>query len=132
MKSMFRMSLCAVVVGGLVWTAMNLGVDPAQGTSTVDQASVVAPSGTDASLAARYHLRKRTGRFFDRAKVAARYHLRKRTDAFYDRAGSNEVAARYHLRKRTEAFYDRAGSNEVAARYHLRKRTSRFYDRAVG
>jgi hypothetical protein len=135
-------------------------------------------------LAARYHLRKRTTRFFQRAKgyhrfdrgnrydrrrsitpaprpagaegepasaeqpdLAARYHLRTRTTRFFQRAIAADLsapkdlqlAARYHLRTRTTRFFQRAVAADLtasqdlhlAARYHLRTRTTRFFQRAV-
>lgn len=40
--------------------------------------------------------------------VAARYHLRSRTERFFKRSTDSDVAARYHLRKRTKRFFGRS------------------------
>lgn len=40
--------------------------------------------------------------------VAARYHLRSRTERFFKRSTDSDVAARYHLRKRTKRFFARS------------------------
>jgi uncharacterized protein YbcC (UPF0753/DUF2309 family) len=40
--------------------------------------------------------------------VAARYHLRSRTERFFKHSTDGDVAARYHLRKRTKRFFGRS------------------------
>jgi hypothetical protein len=40
--------------------------------------------------------------------VAARYHLRSRTERFFKRSTDSDVAARYHLRTRTKRFFGRS------------------------
>ena len=40
--------------------------------------------------------------------VAARYHLRSRTERFFKRSTDSDVAGRYHLRKRTKRFFGRS------------------------
>lgn len=40
--------------------------------------------------------------------LAARYHQRSRTERFFKRSTSRDVAARYHLRKRTKRFFGRS------------------------
>ena len=40
--------------------------------------------------------------------VAARYHLRSRTERFFKRSTDGDVAGRYHLRKRTKRFFKRS------------------------
>lgn len=141
MLSLRRVSVALAVTGGLVWMISGLA------TATVSQpthpdvvASPDAPTDVTAGeaepteLAARYHLRKRTKRFFNRAKgrrVAARYHLRSRSQQFFDRAKGTQVAARYHLRTRSQQFFDRAKGTQVAGRYHLRTRSARFFGRST-
>ncbi len=136
MSNLYRVSIALVFFAGLAWCLSCTATTQPQ----ADHDDATGPLGVESqsddgqSLAARYHQRKRTKRFFDRAKgrrVAARYHLRGRTERFFDRAENDQVAARYHLRGRTERFFDRAESDQVAARYHLRGRTKRFFGRTV-
>ncbi len=154
MSSFGRISIVLALVAVLACFTISL----AKGTPQADDAASKVAAGSETNLdaagtqlAARYHLRKRTSRFFKRGatgssksksrkvsvcqscddeQIAARYHLRGRTSRFFDRVGK-QIAARYHLRGRTSRFFDRAGE-QIAARYHLRGRTSRFFDRAIG
>lgn len=151
MSNFGRISIVLALVAVLACFTISL----ASGTSQTDDAASKVAAGSETNLdaagtqlAARYHLRKRTSRFFKRGatgsksrsrrvsvsqssdadQIAARYHLRGRTSRFFDRVGK-QIAARYHLRGRTSRFFDRVGE-QIAARYHLRGRTSRFFDRA--
>ncbi len=136
MSSLHRVSIALVFFAGLAWCLSGTTTTQPQAghDGTTGPLGVESQSDDGQSLAARYHLRGRTERFFDRAEndqVAARYHLRGRTERFFDRAESDQIAARYHLRGRTERFFDRAENDQIAARYHLRGRTARFFDRTV-
>ncbi len=132
MSNIGRISIALALVAVLACFTISL----AKGTSqTADVASKVA-AGTETSLdaagtqlAARYHLRKRTSRFFKRATKGSKG--RSRTVDVSGSDDEGQIAGRYHLRGRTSRFFDRAGK-QIAARYHLRGRTSRFFDRATG
>lgn len=128
-----RASVVTAAVAGLVCVIWCVALAQSQQPTATDAPAV----SKENSLAARYHLRTRTSRFFRRAaspsrssgvNVRMRRGSRLRHVGAIDREDSQELAARYHLRKRTSKFFDR--SKQVAARYHLRKRSSRFFDRS--
>ncbi|MEE8451444.1 MAG: hypothetical protein V3R99_05990 [Thermoguttaceae bacterium] len=148
MSRFARLSIVLVAVGCLGWAVWGLANEPVQSSINANPTTSSVEAVDSDSLAARYHYRNRTKRFFDRAKgrgirrqnevepaeevqIAARYHLRNRTEKFFDRAKDVKVAARYHLRNRTEKFFDRAKDVKVAARYHLRGRTASFFGRTI-
>ncbi|HUT10715.1 MAG TPA: hypothetical protein VMY42_09475 [Thermoguttaceae bacterium] len=98
MSSLCRVSMASVVAGGLIWTLVALGSTRADLPGEQDgRPAVKSPSEDATLLAARYHLRNRTKRFFDRVggdvsvsedpQLAARYHLRGRTERFFGRVG---------------------------------------------
>jgi len=142
------MSVVLVAVGCLAWAVWGLSNETSPSSARVAPTTSSFEAAESGCLAARYHYRGRTKRFFDRAKgrsgqrqsevapteeveVAARYHLRSRTGKFFDRAKDVKVATRYHLRNRTKNFFDRAKDVKVAARYHFRGRTASFFGRTV-
>lgn len=102
-----------------------------EGPTGLNESEVAPVSSEDTSdqmdcwespaLAARYHLRKRTGRFFERS-----------------RSGQTETRQLPRLRTRRPASQpansslDASEDVELAARYHLRNRTKRFFQRTVG
>jgi len=123
MSRFARISVVLVAVGCLAWTVWALACDGTQPSTDVDPTASSSIEAVDSdTLAARYHYRGRTKRFFDRAKGRRRE---------VEPAEEVQVAARYHLRNRTEKFFDRATDVKVAARYHLRGRTASFFGRTV-
>ncbi len=168
MLSVRRVGIGLVVFGGLVWALGSFSTtqphqSAGQNNGTA-QTAVDGPSDSHALLAARYHLRSRTSRFFQRASSS--YRGRSGSKGYYRsyrrggrRSGAvaveetQQLAARYHLRSRTSRFFRRAvGSGHygsyrsgdrrigavaandtdlLAARYHLRGRTARFFRRAA-
>ncbi len=101
----------------LAWTRVDASRGPAGRESGPAGAEVDAHSS--ATLAARYHLRKRTTRFFDRVKRSSSTR----------RPSPGLLTPRKRGRHASAAMVD---DRWLAGRYHLRKRTSRFYRRTVG
>jgi len=128
MLSVRRVSVVLAVVAGLVWAISSWGgsqalpqldTQDASGTSVQDGSHVAPADANETSLAARYHLRKRTSNFYKRAtrdyrggvKFVPRYRSRyRRIGAVEAHQDSQLLAARYHLRKRTSGFFKRATS----------------------
>ncbi len=128
MSRLRRTSIVAALAAGLFVVVSSLGIESWRGPTGSDRGSAL--SGSDAGestgsavsegvqLAARYHLRGRTTRFFQRA-------------AGPQRSGPAKVKAR---RGRTGRRYGAVASETpdlLAARYHLRGRTGRFFRRAA-
>ncbi len=172
MLSVRRVSVALLAVVGLVWAVSSFAAQEwhsvaGRNDTTVTTATSIAevPSGEETLLAARYHLRSRTSRFFQRAGSSDRGRSGSKGNYRGYRSGrrrfgavaveeTQQLAARYHLRSRTSRFFRRAvgsghygsyrsgdsrigavGANDtdlLAARYHLRGRTARFFRRAIG
>ena len=129
-----RVIVALAIVASLSLVVATFGTTPTHQPAKAGAAAFQGQSDVEMNvseaqqLAARYHLRKRSGRFFRRAVAA-------------DLTPSEELqlAARYHLRTRTTRFFDRAVAADLspseelqlAARYHLRKRSGRFFRRGV-
>ncbi len=101
----------------LAWTRADASGGPAGGQSDSTVAEVDARSS--ATLAARYHQRKRTQRFFDRVKRSSPT----------TRPPGGLLTPRKRGRHAEAAVVD---DRWLAGRYHQRKRTSRFFKRRVG
>ncbi len=76
MLSIRRVGVASVVVAGIVWTVSSFGTPQPDQTASQGNgpaaASVQSQSETGTLLAARYHLRNRTKRFFQRSTRGAR------------------------------------------------------------
>ena len=102
----------AILAASVVWIATSRGQSEAKMT-TPDQQSgqnqLQANDHEGMEIAARYHLRGRTKRFFQRAGGSRTYAPRARTHRFLsvDESQADQIAARYHLRGRTKKFYRR-------------------------
>lgn len=115
MLSLRRVSVALVFAGGLAWAVFGLRTTESHQAVESDSGTVQSPAEADSSsspLAARYHLRKRTSRFFQRSVA----HVEVRSTAGSQRlvpAGDEKthlLAARYHLRNRTARFFRRAAA----------------------
>ena len=116
MSNVLRVSALLVVVGCLAWAVYGFGTaGPAVHDGTPSESAVSSQADDSGALAARYHLRKRTKRFFKRSTVQV-----KPCPVEVKKAEPTAVDPGYDL------------SKKVAARYHYRKRTSRFFRRSVG
>ena len=136
MRTASRVCIALVVLGGLIWAASSLGTSkssqPVSGQGRGTPSVLDGQSGTSPQLAGRYHLRRRTTRFFKRSSGWYRSHrhtVGRRISSVVE--PDSGLAGRYHLRSRTKRFFDRSKSPQLAARYHLRSRTTRFFHRAV-
>jgi len=158
MSRIIQLVVVLTVVGGLAWAVSSFAIaNSDEQTSRVERAAVESsdlhPAGAFL-LAARYHLRTRTTRFFrrstghDRSYRGNRYYRGRSvtpaprpSDIRGEPASPEKTdqATRYHLRTRTTRFFRRAIAADLAtsqdlqlaARYHLRTRTTRFFRRAT-
>jgi hypothetical protein len=116
MSNVIRVSALAVVAGGLVWAVSGLeNAGPVTHDAKSTESTIDGRTGDSGQLAARYHQRKRTKRFFKRSTLQAK-------------PCPSEV-------KKVEPTLVDPGydhGKKLAARYHLRKRTSRFFRRSIG
>ncbi len=101
----------------LAWMRADVSRSPSRGQSDSTTAEIDARS--PATLAARYHLRTRTQRFFDRAKGSSSK----------PRPPGGLLTPRKRGRHADAAAVD---DRWLAGRYHQRQRTSRFFKRRVG
>ncbi len=114
MTSAIRISCMTVLAASVVWIAANRGQSEAKAVAPDQQAGQNQLQADD----------------YDGMELAARYHLRSRTKRFFKRAGGSRTRA---PKARTHRFLsaNEAPANQIAARYHLRGRTKKFYKRAV-
>ncbi len=114
MTSAIRISCMTVLAASVVWIAASRGQSETKTSVSEAQASPQQLQADD----------------YDGMELAARYHLRGRTKRFFQRAGGSRTRA---PRARTYRFLsaDEAPTNQIAARYHLRGRTKKFFKRAV-
>lgn len=128
MLSIRRVGVASVVVAGIVWTVSCFGTPQPDQTASQGNgpaaASVQGPSETGTLLAARYHLRNRTKRFFQRSTNRVRSaRTRRGLLGWIDSASDQEqylLAARYHLRGRTSRFFQRSTRGASPTRTYYR------------
>ena len=115
MRTASRVCIALVIVAGLVWAVSSQGTtkssQPAGQKSRTSQSVLDNQSDNGPQLAGRYHLRRRTTRFFKRS--SGWYRVRRHT-----------------VGRRISSVA--APDDALAARYHLRSRTTRFFHRAIG
>ncbi|MFV2070012.1 MAG: hypothetical protein ACC645_23850, partial [Pirellulales bacterium] len=116
MSRVLRASIASVVVVGLVWVVCSLGTAEPSSTVKSDGKAAQSELNDNSLLAARYHLRSRTSRFFKRSTGP-------------QRSGAHKVRIRRGVRR--HASVGGPQSLQLAARYHLRGRTARFFKRSV-
>ena len=133
MKNAARISIALAVVASLGLAVAALDVVP--GNFGGQAASQISDSDTTL-LAARYHLRGRTTRFFQRSSGSSSYYRGSR----YYRAAPAAPAVRPAAVPEKSAPAKKpatvkepatAKKADVAGRYHLRTRTRRFFNRSV-
>ena len=120
MSRVLRVSIVLAAAAGLACVIAGYVVDGSQRPTDVDKgidvsqsASQPAVDGASAEatqLAARYHLRNRTKRFFNRSSVRGNRGRRCAVEGQQDPADGDgiQLAARYHLRGRTARFFRRS------------------------
>ena len=102
------------IVVGLAWAASTFAIPTA-----VDGRPAAEMGGMEPTLlAARYHMRGRTTRFFQRSTGYNRCYRSKSVKPATRPIGVHSKPAS-------------AKKSDLAARYHLRKRTTRFFSRAI-
>lgn len=113
MMSAVRITCMTALAASVVWVASGRDQQNAKVTppgQQDEQGQLQASDHDEIEVAARYHLRGRTKRFFQRAGGRPVRKPSSRASRFLsaDETPTDQIASRYHYRGRTKRFFKRA------------------------